>query len=161
MIFTACTENRSKSIEVFCADILDLNSDEEKIFFLTAIWDSDQIVRQSRKRVSQDSMQKVDRLNLQKIECYIYNFEYPSKDWNYKANLAPWVVLHHSGKLKKKEHFSWLEDAYRSGELKEKYFVTFLDRLHFMEKGERLDIGTSYENKDRIERLIEELHFDE
>lgn len=153
----SCVEERQKQDS--CLEIASLTSDDDKIEFLENIWQNDQEIRKGEIEVSVDSMNVVDGRNLQFIRCYITQFEYPEKSWGYKANLAPWVVVHHSGSvINRRENFDWLYEAYQSRNLDEKYFLSYLDRFFTLDKGERFDMGATYNNKDRIEKLIKELN---
>jgi len=106
-----------------------------------------------------ETMSIQDVENLAKIEYYLKKYGHPhKKEVGELAVVTPWAVIHHSGMYEDRErNFQMLHKAYLQKDLDEGKFSMFLDRMYRFKYGERLDMGSTYKEKDRIERLIKEL----
>jgi len=159
LFFSSCAEEKKeKSQTIDCSAISKLESDQQKIEFLTGIWEIDQGIRSPEVNTPGKEMNRLDEMNLLKIECYLQHFEYPKPSFGYEANSAPWAVIHHSYTAEdRRRNFKSLYKAYLNDHLEEGHFAFFLDRLYKMENGSRYDMKSPYKESDRIEELIEAL----
>lgn len=161
--FYSCKYSNDDKEQVMfdCSEVQKLTTIEQKKEFLLDIWNSDQSIRSSGNNTSYEKMNKVDGINLKKIECYLATFDYPDISWDYRLNLAPYIVIHHSSSAnEKRRNFTYLRKAYNAKQLKVGDFAFYLDRLYSKENGERFDMGSSYKEEDRVEQLIKVLNLE-
>ena len=156
-------------------EIYALKTVDDKRVYLENIFEDDQEMRRdgqstliSLKYGSQskehlefvETMNTLDRLNLQKIEAYLEKYGHPiKKELGEIASLTPWVVIHHSSTYEERErNFKYLYNSYKNEDIEESHFSMFLDRMYMFKYDKRLDTGDSYKEEDRINELIKELN---
>lgn len=157
--FGAC--HRKERINVLTEEdkkeICNLDTQQKRDCFLEEIVDADQGIRNKdgyyiRKygyyspeynQLNNDMIQ-LDLLNLQKIELYLEKYGHPTNSSSEKAIYTPWLIIHHSATIQDREkNFHYLYDAYKSGILKEGYFINFLQGFYSLKN------NTSFEPKEK------------
>lgn len=169
-----CKNPNEQVLLDFDEAIENLTTDALKKEYLEAIFRADQAVRDAQEefritsRYGRDSkeyrdylneMNQTDFVNLQKVETYLHYYYHPSKKaLGEIAALTPWVVVHHQSEYEPRiANFNHLYSGYKNSDLEEGSFSMYLARMYQMKNGERLDMGGPHKEKDKIERLIEEL----
>lgn len=173
---------KDKEREVMTYEIEDviehLTSIEKKRLFLEKVYEDDQNVRSSEtlqdiitnhgnnspEHIAYTKKQnKQDHINLEKIERYLNKFGHPDKaSFSENAVLVPWIVIHHSTTYEVRErNFKYLYKAYKKGDLSVNRLSFFLDRMYRIKFGERLDMGSSYKEVDKITLIINTLNIEE
>lgn len=104
-------------------------------------------------------MMEIDYRNLAKIEAYLKLYGHPLKaEMTEKAVMTPWLVIHHASDYEPRvRNYEFLYDAYKNENIDEGMFSMFLARMYERKFGERLDMGGSYLEKDKIAIMIEKL----
>ncbi|HQV67939.1 MAG: hypothetical protein IPO26_08775 [Saprospiraceae bacterium] len=160
-------------MDIFVTEIIDLNSVEDKEFFLCNINDLDQKVRhelrdcETLKFGSLECAEyklnenKTDLENLTKITAYLRLYGYPSKkDFSEKASNTPWLVLHHNvGTATNidKEFAPLLVEAYRKNDITLVNLHWYLKRYFYSYMGRPYERTTQTSETEDIEFLIREL----
>ncbi len=171
IMLSSCSEKVSIDQEYFKREIEALQTTQQKQEYLEAIFKIDQDVRDDSTLILKydkespeyskhyEKMRLVDEMNLQKIEAYLNQFGYPSRDaMSEIALFTPYVVIHHSSTTEdRRRNFPFLKEAYKDGNLSESSFSMYLARWYQMEFNERLDMRGSYKEKDKIRRMLDSL----
>jgi ribosomal protein S12 len=168
-IFISCKEQKVDSIQ---GEVKQLTTYEQQSKFLEQIADLDQKVRNDETVILQkygykskehnnawDTINKVDSINLVKIEAYLEKYSYPSiKTHTKKAISAPWIVIHHKpSKATSTKHFKTLYKAYKKGDLEGGLFTLYLGRFYDVINNTRLDLVSPYTEEFEVDTLIKAL----
>jgi len=171
--FLSCTRTLDDTL-IIREEIENLQTFENKKVYLEQVFEDDQRMRRGGQSTqiglkyghnSKEHMEFIktmnalDALNLVKIELYLEKYGHPiKKEVGELAAIAPWAVIHHSSTYEDRvRNFEYLYKAYKNQDIEDGHFSMFLDRMYRFKYDERLDMGMSYKEKDRIERLIKEL----
>lgn len=168
---TASSEAALRDSEI-ASEIGSLHDSALKRAFLEEIYVRDQEVRQRLNQQTLDfgydseevelarqKMMRQDTEHLLKLEKYLAAYPYPDKlKLGKTAADTPWLVIHHSGPLaKRNEYFKLLYKAYLDGNLDDDQMSLYLDRSYTMKNGERLKMEGPYKSEEQINLLIKGL----
>lgn len=106
-----------------------------------------------------DSVMKIDRINLAKLETYLSKHGHPSlKTHTKEATIVPWIVIHHNpSKETSKKHFKMLYQAYKKGDIDGNAFTLYLGRFYSIVYNKRLDLESPYREEFEIDTLVKAL----
>ena len=128
----------------FKTEIQNLKTNLEKRSYLEKIDSIDQAIRNLNIDISSkygknsieycevsSNMMLIDIINFKKIIYYLDCYDYPSIiDVGDKANLTPWLVIHHNfGMPFKYVGYEKLKKAWKDGVCSDKYFELYLHRI--------------------------------
>lgn len=132
-------------------EIDDLTTQYQKQSYLESIFKSDQTLRELCTKLiltnGFDSIEhkncirennKIDAINLLKIEYFLEKYGYPSKSvYGEIAAFTPFLIIHHSdSKEARFRNFKYLNNAYHNQDIKESSFLLYLNRFYRMTYGE-------------------------
>ncbi|PZW39151.1 hypothetical protein LX95_02292 [Mesonia algae] len=172
LLFFSCNINSKKEIDDL-EEISSLKNNSEKELFLTEIFNFDQSMRGEKSsnillKFGKNSkqykkylikMDSLDKVNLKKIKRYLNKFGYPnSNTFTEKANITPWVVIHHSDLKTRLSYYPNLKKAYQESNLSIDHFELYLTRTFLMQKGYYPNSEGVYNREKKIEYLINELN---
>ena len=172
---TASSEAALRDSEI-TSEIDSLQNPALKKAFLEEIFTRDQGVRQRLNQqmedfdydfeeveVARQQMMRQDTENLLKLEKYLAAYPYPDElELGRTAADTPWLVIHHSGPLSKRnEYFKLLYKAHLDGNLDDDQMSLYLGRSYTMKNGERLKMEGPYKSEEQINLLIKGLDLEE
>ena len=176
LLLLSCKEKTTIDVAAVDSEIASLKTSAQKRAFLEEMYRLDQAVRhklneQSLKfgydseeaKLTTEEMLQTDKINLHKLEKYLEENPYPeSSRLGKTAADAPWLVIHHSGPLaKRNQYFSLLYEAYLNGNIDDGQMSLYLERSYDIRHEKRLKMKGPYKSEDQIDLLIKGLDLEE
>ncbi len=172
-MLNCCAQKNEFDIKEIDATIATLETIDSKKAYLDNISKEDQKLRKDQgskiiiefgdnsnehiefmKRLNQ-----LDSLNYLKVDRYLLKHGYPNKmEYGQEACIAPWMVIHHSNSIEKRnKHFDLLYSAYKDEDLDYNAFSLYLGRTYKMIFNQRFRTNGNRTQNEEIDDLIKEL----
>ena len=109
-----------------------------------------------------ENQEKLVKENVERMEAYVATFGYPKKEDVGKLAIGtPITIINYSEDYDiKKKYFPYFYEAYTNREIDEDVMFLYLDRMHKMRTGEKLNLDKPTPAKEKIKLLITRLHLD-
>jgi len=162
----SCT---TKVVEDVQPLIIGLDTVEKQIAFLESIGSVDQEVRradiaaiesygyESQEHIkTRNTMLAADASNLVKIEAYIRHHGHPEiMVHGEKACMIPWLIAYHAPDdfASKRKNYAFLNKAYRSGDLDVSSLITYMEKMHELKFGQKINWWREFSSSEKLETL--------